>query len=336
MTVRSGTCTTTTTRGACARLVRVRVLFAVSLAFVLAASPGCADEAPVRLPTRSVPRVARRDDGGLVLQASAFVELHVWLVFLATHPRTHVPDAVASAKARYAEVFADEPSDALARATTEALAACDDLPCAKKALAAARLDDAFESALPYFEKNIWPQAFAHADRALSRLRAALPDASIVTSLVTALAKALLADDAPVARLDVVHESPLYEDDPLAPLALEDTAPCLRGQKRDDPEALACALFQVALAMRSTSRIYQSIDAEAEHGPAGRRRTMRLYALVAAHAARIGARAGSSTTNESFTAGLLAREPELEAFFVARWPSRGTPDFARGLSQAATR
>lgn len=306
-------------------------------ALLTIAAIGCGDDVPARVPTRVAPHVARRDEGGLVLQASAFVELHVWLVFLATHPRTHVPDEVAKATARYAEVLGGEPSDALARATTDALAACDDLACAKKSLAVAGLDGAFADAFPYFEKAIWPRAAEHADLALSRLRAALPESTV--ALVATLAKSLLVDTSKAAttpRIDVVHESPLYEDDPLAPLALEDTAPCLRGKKEDDPEALACVLFQAALGMRASSRIYQSIDAAADRDPAGRRRAMRLYALVAAHAARIGARAGSGTAKESFTAGLLGREPEAEAFFVSRWNERGTADFARGLSQAVTR
>jgi len=295
---------------------------------------GCGDDPAPRVPARSAPRITRREDGQVVFQASVFVELHVWLVFLALHPGTHVPEPAAGARAAYAAALEGEPSDALARSTTERLAACDDLACAKAALAPAHLDGPFEAALPYFEGNIWPRALEHADRALSRLRAALPDS--LGALVVALAKELAADEKTTARLDVVHESPLYADDPLAPLALEDTAPCLRGRREDDPEALACALFQVALAMRASSRVYQSIDAAAERSEEGRRRTMRLYALAAAHATRIVARAGSGTAKESFTAALLAREPAAVDVLARRWAERTTADFARALSQAVSR
>lgn len=295
---------------------------------------GCGAEPPPRLPTRVTPLVARHDDGGVVLQTSAFVELHVWLVFLATHHDTHVPPPLSESVASYTKAFEGERTDALARATTERLSGCADLACAREGLAAAGLGEAFGRAFSWFERQVWPQAQSHADAAIVRLRAALPET--FPALVEALGRELAISGKIEARLDVVHESPLYEDDPEAPLALEDSAPCLRGRREDDPEALACALYQVALATRERSAVFRAIERRDDQEKDDRARTMHLYALVAAHAVRVVARAGSGTAKESFTAQLLAREPEAEGLFARGWKARTTGDFVRSLDRAVRR
>jgi hypothetical protein len=301
---------------------------------LVALAAGCAGESTIRLPTRTPPAIARTHDEKVVFQSSAFVELHLWLVALATHADMHVPAPLVTARDAYFLAFRNVPTDALARTTTEALAACDDLPCAKAALVGARLGEAFAGAYPWFAKAIWPLAFAHADRALQRLRAALPDT--MPALVDALAVELHAEIPSVVRLDVVHESPHFRDELHSPLALEDSEPCLRGKKEDGPEALACALFQAALALRDKSAIYRRLDSSLERDTGGRARANYLYALVAAHAVRIVARAGSHATRESYTARILANETEAEAFLSRRWGERTTEGFGRAFSAAVAR
>ncbi len=300
----------------------------------LVALAGCAEESTIRLPTRTPPAIARTHDEKVVFQSSAFVELHIWLVALATHSDLHVPAPLMSARDAYSIAFRDVPTDALARTTTEALAACDDLPCAKAALAGARLQDPFASAYPWFAKAIWPLAFVHADRALQRLRAALPET--MPALVDALAVELHAEIPSIVRLDVVHENPHFRDEVHSPLALEDSEPCLRGKREDDPEALACALFQAALALRDKSAIYRRLDSSLGRDDAGRNRANYLYALVAAHAVRIVARAGSHTTRESYTARILSNETEAEAFLSRRWSERTSEGFVQAFSAAVAR
>ena len=138
------------------------------------------------------------------------------------------------------------------------------------------------------------------------------------------------------RLDVVHENPHFRDEIHSPLALEDSEPCLRGKKEDDPEALACALFQAALALRDKSAIYHRLDSSLGGDPDRRARANYLYALVAAHAVRIVTRAGSHATRESYTARILANEAEAEAFLSRRWGERTSEGFGRALSAAVMR
>ncbi len=315
--------------------VTARLVASSLVALALAAASGCAEDSAIRLPTRTPPTVVRTQDEKVVFQASALVELHLWLVTLATHPHLHTPPSLAVAREAYTVALRDGPTDALARATTEALGACDDLACAKDVLGPARLGDGFAGAYPWFSKNIWPLAFAHSDRALQRLRAALPDT--MPALVSAIAAELVADAPGFAlRLSIVHENPHFRDDRLAPLALEDSEPCLRGRREDDPEALACALFQAALALRAKSAIHARLDSSLGHDSAGRARANRLYALVAAHAVRVVTRAGSHTSRESFTASLLDSEPEVEAVLVRHWKERASAELVRALDAAASR
>ena len=301
---------------------------------LLVATTGCAEGGAIRLPTRTPPAIARTHDEKIVFQSSAFVELHLWLVALATHSNMHGPEPLTSAREAYSAALRDAPTDALARSTTEALAACDDLACAKAALASSRLGEPFAVVYPWFAKTIWPLAFAHTDRALQRLRAALPDT--MPALVDALAVELHAAIPPFVRLDVVHENPNFRDEMYSPLALEDSEPCLRGKKEDDPEALACALFQAALALRDKSAIYHRLDSSIGRDTSGRARANYLYALVAAHAVRIVARAGSHATRESYTARILANETEAETFLSRRWGERTSEGFERAFSAAVAR
>ena len=109
---------------------------------LLVMGPACSPEAPARRPPRSAPAVTLTRDENLALQTSAYVELHLWLTELGTHPELHAPPALAPARDAYATALRDTVTDALAYRTTRALSACDSADCARAALAAAGLADA--------------------------------------------------------------------------------------------------------------------------------------------------------------------------------------------------
>lgn len=308
---------------------------ALGLALLLLASTmGCAEDAAIRLPSRVPAAVSRTRDDNIVFQSSALVELHIWLVALATHPSVHTPKTLERSREIYERVLRESPTDALARSTTEALGECDDLPCAKRVLAPAGLDEAYSSVYSWFFGQIWPLAFAHTDRALQRLRAALPET--MPALVNTLAMTLGAPPPSTIRLDIVHESPRFRDAPYLPLALEDSEPCLRGRREDESNAIACSLFQVALKLREKSAIYARLDAGRGRTDEERERTNLLYSLVAAYAVRIVSRAANPSVKESFSASLLTGSPEAEAFFARRWNERTTVEFATDLGSALSR
>lgn len=298
------------------------------------ACAACSNEAPSRLPTPSAAEVVVTRDDKVAYQASAYVELHLWLTELATHPELHAPPALEAARSAYADSLRDVVTDSLARRTTGALSACDSLTCARAALAAARMDKGFDAALPWFLERAWPRILARTDKARARLRASLPQS--MPHLVAELARTLDAPPPELVRLDVVHASARFRDSPYAPLALEDSQPCLRGRGEDKPAALACALFQAALGMRQDSRLYRRLDEALGHDDAGRVRAHYIYTLVAAHAVRIVARAVSGEAREPFTRGLLEREPEAEAFLARRFAERASDTFLRELDRAVSR
>lgn len=270
-----------------------------------------------------------------MVQSSAYVELHLWLVELGSRPSLHAPAELEAARTAYAAVFDAADTDALARSTTRALSACESAGCARDALRPARLDAAFGAALPWFLARAWPKVLAHTDRAMARLRASLPES--FPRLVT---EVLLALDAGAAartfRLDVVHTDPRFRGAPLAPLALEDTSPCLRGRDEDKPAALACALFQVALDVRAESDVFQRLERAAHGEPAARARAYRLYSLAAAHAVGVVTRAATGARRETFTAGLLDPEPEAAAYLARHYKERASARFVEDLDKATSR
>ncbi|MBL9108656.1 MAG: hypothetical protein JNM74_05275, partial [Myxococcales bacterium] len=202
---------------------------------------GCARDEPVRLPPRIAPAVTRTTDGPTTVQTSAFVEAHVWLVRLGTTPELRAPEAAREARRTYATVLETTGTDDLARRTTRALGECGDLDCAKRALAPSGLDGAFAGVFPWFFSQIWPLATGHVDLAARRLRAFLPES--FPELSAALARALRAPPPQAIRLEVVHEDPRYEGDPLLPLALEDTRTGTLSANDGGRATVAAALFQ---------------------------------------------------------------------------------------------
>lgn len=291
---------------------------------------GCARDEPVRLPTRVPPAVTRTTDGPTTIQTSAFVEAHVWLVRLATTPELRAPDAAREAREAYAAVLTTTASDDLARRTTRALGECGDLDCAKRALAPSGLDGAFAGLFPWFFSQIWPLATGHVDLAARRLRAFLPES--FPELSAALARALRAPPPSTIRLEVVHEDPRYEGDPLLPLALEDTRTGTLAANDGGRATVAAALFQVATDLRDRSAVHAAFERALTADARGRRRAATLYALAAAHATR--ALVGRVLPGgEAFTRGLLARAPEAEALLTRRWNELETPDFIHDFDAA---
>jgi hypothetical protein len=291
---------------------------------------GCAPEGPARLPTRVPPEVTRTTDGPTTIQTSAFVEAHVWLVRLATTPELRAPEAAREAREAYAAVLTTTGSDDLARRTTRALGECGDLDCAKRALSPAGLDGAFARVFPWFVAQIWPVATGHVDLAARRLRAFLPET--FPELSGALARALRARPPSTIRLEIVHEDPRYEGDPLLPLALEDTRTGMLSARDGGRATVAAALFQVATDLRDTSGVHAAFERALPADARGRRRAATLYALVAAHATRtLVARALPG--DEAFTRGLLARAKEAEALLTRRWSELETTDFIHDLDAA---
>lgn len=296
---------------------------------------GCASDAPARAPAREAPEVVATRDESFVLQASAYVELHLWLIELASRPSLRAPAELERPREAYAAALDAADTDALARRTTRALSACGAAACAREALRSARLDVAFGDALPWFLSRAWPKILARTDLAMARLRASLPES--FPRLLTEVSVALDARaSGRTFSLDVVHADPRYRGSALAPLALEDTAPCLRGRPEDKPAALACALFQVALDVREESALFDRLEQASGREPGGRERARRLYALAAAHAVRVVTRAATGATREAFTEGLLGAEPEAAAYLARHYAERASPRFLEDLDKATSR
>jgi hypothetical protein len=281
-------------------------------------------------------------DENVAFQASAFVELHLWLIELATHPELHAPRGLEASRATYTRVFGETRTDSLARRTTKSLAACEDRACAKAALGPSGLAEAFDLAFPWFTEQAWGPIFAHTDKGLARLRAALPET--MPHLVTELFALLGAKAPPLVRLDVVHATTRFRDDPYAPLALEDGKACMRGDEANKASALACALYQIALDAREdvpfAKRLEEAHPRDAEGaGPDGaheRERAHHAYALFAALAARLVTRAVYKDAREPFTEALLEGEPEAAAFLKSHWKERASPGVAKQLLEAFPR
>lgn len=291
---------------------------------------GCARDEPVRLPHRIAPAVTRTTDGPTTVQTSAFVEAHVWLVRLGTTPELRAPEAAREARRTYATVLETTGTDDLARRTTRALGECGDLDCAKRVLAPSGLDGAFAGVFPWFFSQIWPLATGHVDLAARRLRAFLPES--FPELSAALARALRAPPPRAIRLEVVHEDPRYEGEPLLPLALEDTRTGTLSANDGGRATVAAALFQVATDLRDQSEVHAAFERALTADARGRRRASTLYALAAAHATR--ALVGRALPgDEPFTRALLARAPEAEALLARRWSELETQGFIRDFDAA---
>ncbi|HQY60354.1 MAG TPA: hypothetical protein PK141_03090 [Polyangiaceae bacterium] len=313
---------------------RATAMFAATLT-TGALLAGCASDAPTRVPTRAAPEVVATSDESFVLQASAYVELHLWLIELAARPSLRAPAELARAREAYTVVLDAADTDALASRTTRDLSGCGSAACAQAALRGARLDEVFSAALPWFLARAWPKILARTDLARARLRASLPETfpRLLTEVVAAVdARA----PGRTFRLDVVHADPRYRGSPLAPLALEDTSPCLRGREEDRPEAIACALFQVALDVRDDSTLFRRLERAAGREPGARARARRLYSLAAAHAVRVATRAATGTSREGFTASLLDPEPEAAIYLARHYAERATPRFLEDLDKATSR
>lgn len=316
-----------------ARLALVCGLWTIGLS-------ACADEPTPRLPARESPAVVLTRDENVAYQASAFVELHVWLLELATHPELHAPRGLEASRATYTRIFADTHTDSLARRTTKALAACEDRACAKAALGPSGLGEAFDLALPWFTTQAWGPIFARTDKGLSRLRAALPET--MPHLVSELFEQLGAKAPPLVRLDVVHASTRYRDDPYAPLALEDGKTCMRGDEPNKASALACALYQIALDAREDVPFAKRLEeastpsAEGEDEARERARAHHAYAIFAAHAARLVTRAVYKESREAFTEALLEGEAEAASTLAKHWKERTSPEVAKLLLESLPR
>lgn len=302
----------------------------------------CADEPPPRLPVRVSPAVVITRDENVAFQASAFVELHLWLIELATHPELRAPRGLEASRATYTRVFGETRTDSLARRTTKALASCEDRACAKAGLGASGLAESFDLALPWFTEQAWGPIFAHTDKGLARLRAALPET--MPHLVTELFALLGAKAPPLVRLDVVHAATRYRNDPYAPLALEDSKACMRGDEANKASALACALYQIALDARDdvpfAKRLEEARPVDVERaepdGAHERERAHHAYAIFAALAARTVTRAVYKDAREPFTEALLEGEPEAAAFLTRHWKERESPAVAKQLLEALPR
>jgi hypothetical protein len=300
----------------------------------------CADEPTARLPVRESPAVVLTRDENVAFQASAFVELHVWLIELATHPELHAPRGLEASRATYTRIFDDTHTDSLARRTTKALAACEDRACAKAALGPSGLSEAFDLGLSWFTTQAWGPIFARTDKGLSRLRAALPET--MPHLVGELFEQLGAKAPPLVRLNVVHASTRYRDDPYAPLALEDGKACMRGDEANKASALACALYQVALDAREDvpfSKLLEEAATSAKDGADEaheRARAHHAYAVFAAHAARLVTRAVYKDAREPFTEALLEGEPEAASTLARHWKARTSGEVAKLLLETVPR
>ncbi len=274
-------------------------------------------------------------DEGVALQTSAYLELHLWLLELATQPELHAPEPLASARVAYAKVLEDLSTDSFPRRTSRAIAACGDERCVLAVLRPSGLEEAYRVALPWFLARAWPVLGRATDKALARLRARLPDA--FPRLALELARELLAPPPGAVQLDVVHASALFRGDPFAPLALEDSEPCLRGKIEDRSALLACSLYQVALELEPRSALAAALgEALSKDGDAGRRRAVLLYRVAAAHAVtQILGPVVSRSSPGTLAHELLQKQRGASDFLRDHWSERAAATFARRYA-AATR
>jgi hypothetical protein len=221
-------------------------------------------------------------DGRVVLRASAYVELHLWLAASAKND-SDIEHELEPAKRAYARSLANDDDDALLERTTRALAGCADDRCAFAAVAPTGFASAYERALPEFVRTHWLERAKTAWVAIERSHNVLEEAA--EALFARAAADLSVSWPEHVSIDVVSEAPPASRAALFAKALATQSMCFAGSVKTesdrlrDARVLDCLLVRSLLDPQVKSPIRESLVRQL-----GEERGGRAWELVVVHVA----------------------------------------------------
>jgi hypothetical protein len=261
----------------------------------------------------------------VALQASAWVELHLWLAALAKDESPPKGTTEPAARA-YARSLEHDEADLELERVTGALSNCADATCAEKAVAPFGFGSAYTRLLPSFLTTKWQERAVIAWAGIEASHAALgPEAD---ALFDRVAHDLgFAWPPEPAVVPVVAETPAPGPVALVRVALDARGGCFVRHARDSERLRAarvvdCLMTRAIFSLGPTCAIRSTLLRDLDAGSAERAWRLLVIHVVAATVTGWEPRHGSVYRQSS-----MAVEPRTLEFLTKAWPSENEAAFA---------